>query len=44
MYRIYSSERPEHSFNLRFSKGRAYSREALFRGTCSLNIYIYIKI
>ena len=27
-YRIYSSDRPGRSFNFRFSKGGAYSREA----------------
>ena len=37
-YRIYSNERPGHSFNFEFSKGGVYSREVLFRGRRSLNI------
>ena len=37
-YHIYSSEGPWHSFNIGFSKGGAYSREALFQGRRSLNI------
>ena len=37
-YRIYSSERRGRSFNFEFSKGGAYSTEALFRGRRSLNI------
>ena len=36
-YRIYLSERPGRSFNFEFSKGGAYSREAVFRGRRSLN-------
>ena len=37
-YRIYLSERPGCSFNFEFSKGGAYSREALFQRGRSFNI------
>ena len=33
IYSIYSSERRERSFNFWFSKGGAYSREALIKKT-----------